>query len=150
MPGGRSAAVPQPRMTNYFIDTNCLLSYVTDRNIDQQNRISPFFHNASVLKHKITVIQNVITEFVYVCLSVYEIEPAKVRGMVLDFIHTPGLEVEHTFPISTFMHLWPGYIENYGDAVLAASVQNGGGVLLSFDGKLRKNCARLDISVEDF
>jgi predicted nucleic-acid-binding protein len=136
-------------MTNYFIDTNCLLSYVTDRNRDQQNRIAPYFSGASVLKHKITVIQNVVTEFVYVCLSVYKIEPARVREMVLDFIHTPGMEVEYSFPISTFMHLWPAYIENYGDAVLAASVPDAGGVLLSFDGKLRKNCARLDISVEE-
>lgn len=141
--------MPQLRMTNYFIDTNCLLSFVTDRNIEQQNRIAPYFHNASVLKHKITVIQNVVTEFVYVCFSVYKIKPARVREMILDFIHTPGLEVEHSFPISTFMHLWPGYIENYGDAVLAASVQDAGGVLLSFDGNLQKNCARLGIGVED-
>jgi predicted nucleic-acid-binding protein len=137
-------------MTNYFIDTNCLLSYITDRNPEQQDRIAPYFSGASVLKHKVTVIQNVITEFVYVCLRVYKMKPAEVREIIKDFLNTPGMEIEHSFPSSAFLHLWPGYIEDYGDAVLAAAVQTSRGVLLTFDRQLKTSCAQVDILIEDF
>ena len=136
-------------MKRYYIDTNCLLFYITDRNTSQQNRIAPYFHGASRLKHKIILTQNVITEFVYVCTSIYKIESAKVREMILDFVHTPGMEMDHSFPTTVFFHLWPEYIEDYGDAVLAASVQTAKGALLTFDRKLKDSCAKLNIPAGD-
>lgn len=135
-------------MTNYFIDTNCLISYLTDRNPEQQNRIASYFEDAAILKHRITVIQNVITEFVYVFIRVYKMKPEEIREIILDLINTPGMRIEQSFPAPAFLHLWPGYIEDYGDALLVAAVQTSRGVLLTFDRKLRKSCARLNIFTE--
>lgn len=132
-------------MRHYYIDTNCLISYVTDRNISQQKRITSFIEDAAVLKHKLIITSQVITEFVYVCTAVYKLDLLFVRSMILDLLHTPGMEVEEVFPISIILHVWPSLITDYGDAILAASVQKSGGVLLTFDRELRKKCTELQI-----
>lgn len=37
-------------MNKYLIDTNCLISFVTDRNPEQQKIISKYFEDAADLK----------------------------------------------------------------------------------------------------
>lgn len=37
-------------MKKVIIDTNCLLSFVTDRNVAQQEKVSKLFHDAAQLK----------------------------------------------------------------------------------------------------
>ncbi len=137
-------------MTTYLIDTNCLISFVTDRNPDQQKRISPFIYNASVLKNKVTLVQNVLSEFVFVCESVYKIKTEEIRLILMDFINTPGLDIAPYFPAPALLHLWPAYIADFGDAVVAAAAQSSRSVLLTFDGDLRKTCKKLNITAEDF
>lgn len=134
-------------MKTYYIDTNCLISYVTDRNTGQQNRIAPFFEKAAVLEHKLIISEHVITEFIYVCTAVYELEADTVRAMLLDLINTPGMEVEPCFPLTVVLHLWPAFITTYADAVIAACVQERGGILLTFDRELRTKCGSLNIGV---
>jgi predicted nucleic-acid-binding protein len=129
----------------YYIDTNCLISFVTDRNISQQKRISPFIEDAAVLRHKLIITSHVITEFVYVCTAVYKLDSLLVRSLILDLLHTPGMEVVEEYSLAFVLHVWPSFISDYGDAVLAASVQKNGGMLLTFDTGLRKKCTELQI-----
>ncbi len=136
-------------MKHYYIDTNCLISYVTDRNISQQERITPFIENAAVLKHKLIITSTVITEFIYVCSAVYKLDNLCVRSLILDLLHTPGMEVVEEYSLSFILHVWPSFITDYGDAVLAASVQKNGGMLLTFDCVLRKKCTELQIETHD-
>ena len=49
----------------HIIDTNCLLSFVTDRNPIQNECMAAVFERAAKLEEEILVISNVITEFVY-------------------------------------------------------------------------------------
>ncbi len=37
-------------MKKIVIDTNCLLSFVTDRNLEQQEKVFKLFHEAGQLK----------------------------------------------------------------------------------------------------
>ena len=60
-------------MKRYVIDTNVLISFVTDRNPEQQQKIAPLFEVASHLKAVIFCHQYVLTEFVYVMDKVYHI-----------------------------------------------------------------------------
>ena len=48
------------------IDTNALISFVTDRNKSRQDKIAELFENAAGLRMSILCPQNVLTEFVYV------------------------------------------------------------------------------------
>ena len=58
-------------MKTYVIDTNALISFVTDRNPAQQQKIADIFDEAVRLKSTIICPQNALTEFVYVLDRVY-------------------------------------------------------------------------------
>ncbi len=53
-------------MRKYLLDTNALISFLTDRNLKQQKIISPYFKQVAGGQSLITLHLNVITEFVYV------------------------------------------------------------------------------------
>ena len=82
-------------MKNYIIDTNALISFVTDRNPAQQDKIANLLDNAAQLKVRVLCPQNVLTEFIYVMDSVYRIGKAEIRDLVKDFIILPGVEIVH-------------------------------------------------------
>lgn len=73
-------------MRALVIDTNALISFVTDRNLDQQRRISTIFDDAAQLKVTILCPQNVLTEFVYVLEKIYRQSKSQIRSMIADFI----------------------------------------------------------------
>ena len=75
----------------HIIDTNCLLSFVTDRNPIQNECMAAVFERAAKLEEEILVISNVISEFVYVQLSVYAQEESLICGMVGDLLKHPGV-----------------------------------------------------------
>lgn len=58
-------------MKKYIIDTNALISFVTDRNAAQQQVVAPLFEAASRLKCTLVCHQSVVTEFVFVMDKVY-------------------------------------------------------------------------------
>ena len=69
-------------MKNYIIDTNALISFVTDRNLDQQGEIDRLFKNAARLKILVLCPQNVLTEFVYAMDKVYQIPIPEIERML--------------------------------------------------------------------
>lgn len=46
-------------MKKYIIDTNALISFVTDRNPEQQQKITPLFESAANMKARIICHQSV-------------------------------------------------------------------------------------------
>lgn len=60
-------------MKKVVIDTNALISFVTDRNPAQQENIAAVFEDAARLKVIILCPQNVLTEFVYVLEKIYRL-----------------------------------------------------------------------------
>jgi predicted nucleic-acid-binding protein len=107
-------------MKKIIIDTNCLISFVTDRNVQQQKKISRLFHEAGQLRKLIVCHHHVLSEFVYVLRSVYSVEPDRIHSMITDLIIMPGIEHVSEVGIQTVLSLWPEQISDYGDAVLAA------------------------------
>lgn len=108
-------------MKSFIIDTNCLLSYVTDRNPRQYECMDKIFKNASNLEQEIIIISNVITEFVYVLQSIYKIKDALVSEMISDLLNNPGITYHHGYFPELIFKYWPYQIRDYGDAVIAAS-----------------------------
>jgi len=96
-------------MRAMVIDTSALISFVTDRNLDHQRRISTIFNDAAQLKVTILCPQNVLTEFVYVL----------VRSMIADFIDLPGVQIIHTVDFEALLEFWPDKIADFGDAIIA-------------------------------
>lgn len=125
-------------MKKVIIDTNCLLSFVTDRNVAQQEKVSKLFHDAAQLKAVILCPHHVISEFVFVLSSVYGTEAEKIHSILSDLIVMPGIVTTGEVSIKTILSLWPSLIPDYGDAVVAAICKDSKGTaVVSFDKKFR-------------
>ncbi len=120
-------------MTSQIIDTNCLISYVTDRNPSQNIKISDIFERVSSLEQRLVVISNVITEFVYVLTSVYTVSKEKTSQLVYDLLDNPGVEYHHGYFPSKIFELWPNSIKEYGDAVITAATVSLHDPIITFD-----------------
>lgn len=125
-------------MKKYVIDTNAIISFVTDRNLARQQAVAPLFTAASRLKCTLVCHQFVLTEFVFVMDKVYETPKEKINAMVRDFIAMPGVELLHETDFSTVLSLWPERISDFGDALVASSgIAIKGSVIVTFDGKFK-------------
>lgn len=118
-------------MKKYVIDTNALISFVTDRNLAQQEAVAPLFAAASRLKCTLVCHQFVLTEFVYVMDKVYETPKETINAMVRDFIAMPGVELRHETDFSAVLSLWPESIADFGDALVASVGKRSKGLLSS-------------------
>ncbi len=136
-------------MKRFLIDTNCIVSYVTDRNLKQQEVITRFFEDAANFKCEIVILNNIITEFIYVLEKIYEIEPNKIREILKALSETPGILIDHKFDLGDVLKLWPQIIKDYGDAVLASYAKQEKIPLLTFDQILFKQLSRNKIPVKN-
>lgn len=135
-------------MKKYVIDTNALISFVTDRNPQQQLKISKIFMKAAQLKAMVLCPQNVLTEFIYVMDKVYEISRDNIKKMVRDFIAMPGITIIHELNLQTVLSYWPESIPDFGDAVVASVCRlNKKSAIFTFDQKLIKQLRSLGLEV---
>lgn len=133
-------------MKRYIIDTNALISFVTDRNIDKQKRISILFEEVAQLKVVLLCPQNVITEFVYVLDKIYNLPKIKINTMIQDIMKTPGVEIVHELSLERLLDLWPGKIADFGDAVVTSlSFQFKGSIIPTFDNSLSKKLNKMKV-----
>lgn len=124
-------------MKRYVIDTNTLISFVTDRNPEQQRQIAPLFEAAARLKALILCHQHVVTEFVYVMERIYRIPAVEIAAMVADLIAMPGIEIIQEIDFAVLLSLWPDPIPEFGDAVVASAGKTArGATVVTFDRKL--------------
>jgi predicted nucleic acid-binding protein len=123
-------------MKKIIIDTNCLISFVTDRDVDQQKKTAALFNKTKQLKRKIICHQHVISEFVYVLTSIYSLKSDNIQQMVADLIAMPGVTYSSDVDMHILLSLWPENIPDYGDAVLATYCKKTKGTCIAtFDKK---------------
>ena len=138
-------------MKKHIIDTNALISFVTDRNPTQQAKIANLLDSAAQLKVRVLCPQNVLTEFVYVMDSVYGIDQTEIRDIARDFIKLPGLEIVHQISLKTLFTFWPERVPDYGDAIIAALCKDTKGAsVATFDRKFRAKLKKLGLSLFSF
>jgi predicted nucleic-acid-binding protein len=118
----------------YVIDTNVLISFVTDRNLVQQRKIVPLFESAAHLKALILCHQHVLTEFVYVMDRVYHVPKVEIGRMIAHLIAMAGIEVIQEVDFDTVLSCWPNPIPYFGDAVIASVCKTiRGSTIVTFD-----------------
>jgi predicted nucleic-acid-binding protein len=105
----------------YIIDTNALISFVTDRNLEQQRKIAPLFESAAQMKVVILCHQHVLTEFIYVLDRIYQVPKDEIGRMIKDLIEMPGIEVIQEVDFKIILSWWPDPIPDFGDALIAAA-----------------------------
>ncbi|MCD6272664.1 MAG: PIN domain-containing protein [Deltaproteobacteria bacterium] len=134
-------------MKKYIIDTNALISFVTDRNQEQQVKVDKLFNDAARLRIMVLCPQNVLTEFVYVMDTVYQIPKSEISKIVRDFIDMPGIEVVHDLNMKTLISYWPEVFKDYGDAIIATLCKNTkGSLIVTFDRKFRAKLKKRGLS----
>ena len=130
------------------IDTNALISFVTDRNKTQQGKIAGIFENAAGLRLSVLCPQNVITEFVYVLDRVYNVPQSVIKDMIDDFVTMPGIEIIHEVNLKTLFSYWPDKLQDYGDAIVASvCCARKGAIVATFDRKFSAALKKLGLSV---
>jgi predicted nucleic-acid-binding protein len=135
----------------YVIDTNALISFVTDRNQQQQQKIAPLFESAAHMKAVIFCHQHVLTEFIYVLDRIYQIAKDEIGRMIRDLIEMPGIEVIQEVDFKTILSWWTDPISDFGDALIAvAGRTRKGSMVVTFDRTFAANLKALDINVLTF
>ena len=138
-------------MKKVIIDTNTLVSFVTDRNINQQKKSAKLFEEASRLKLMILCHQNVLTEFVYVMEKIYKIRKERIKEIISDFILMPGIELVHEIDIKKVLQFWPTSVPDFGDALLAALCKTSkNSSIATFDRKFQNALKTLSLPIYSF
>ena len=135
-------------MNRYVIDTNALISFVTDRDLEQQQKIAPLFEAAAHMKAVIFCHQHVLTEFIYVLDRIYQTPKDEIGSMIKDLIEMPGIDVIHEVDFKAILSWWPDPIPDFGDALIAAVVKTrSGSMMVTFDRKFAANLKALGINI---
>lgn len=137
-------------MKQYAIDTNALLSFVTDRNAAQQAIMTGVFEQVAAAQASILCPQNVIAEFVYVMETVYHQPKPSIRSIVTDFIAMPGVTIVDKTDFDTVFSLWPETFEDFGDAVVATCARSvKGASVITFDRRFMRKLTSCRIPFMD-
>ena len=135
-------------MKQYLIDTNCAISYVTDRNMLQQSIMMRYFEEATEYRCELICLSTVVYEFVYVMEKVYSVDTIIIQKMINDLSRTPGVSIKGDYSLRPVLSLWPHKITDYGDAIIAAYALEYSIPILTFDQKFRKELLKSNILVE--
>jgi predicted nucleic acid-binding protein len=131
----------------YVIDTNALISFVTDRNPKQQQIMKTILETTSLLKGVILCHTHVLTEFVYVMDKVYHIQKEEIKAMVKDFMILPGVDIIQNINFKTLFLYWPEIFPDFGDALVAALCKSHkGSVIVTFDQQMIRQVKTLGLS----
>jgi predicted nucleic-acid-binding protein len=134
----------------YLIDTNALVSFVTDRNPSQQESVARIFERVTQAKATLLCPQNVLIEFAYVMEKVYRQPKSLVRQMLIDLTALPGVTVVNDVNFSEVLDLWPESIADLSDALVAAVARGAKqAAVVSFDKDFIRAIKLLKIAVWD-
>jgi len=128
----------------YIIDTNALISFVTDRDPAQQAIVASFFESAYRLKCTLVCHQFVLTEFVFVMDKVYGTPKETINAMLRDFITMPGVELCQQTDFTVLLSFWPSKVADFGDTLIAATgkaIKNS--IIITFDEKFKSAIKKL-------
>jgi predicted nucleic acid-binding protein len=107
-------------MKRIVLDTNVVLSFLIDRDPQQQADASRLFDDAAAGIHTLILHQAVITEMVYVLRNLYSVDTTTIAKTLTDLLNLPGIIPVDEIAWSLLLELWPESVPDFTDAMLAA------------------------------
>lgn len=132
-------------MNRIILDTNCVLSYLKNRDQFQFDQMLILFEKISNLQLEATVIGHVISELVFVLSHIYSAEKRDIQNIVTGLLRNPGIHFEQGFYPKKIFEFWPDKIKDYGDAVIASAAFELKLEIVTFDSSFHKNLSKLHI-----
>ncbi|HVT57017.1 MAG TPA: type II toxin-antitoxin system VapC family toxin [Thermoanaerobaculia bacterium] len=134
-------------MRRVLVDTNVLISFVSDRDELQQKRAARLFAVAAAGEMELILHQAVITEFVFVLSNLYGIEIREVAAVLGELLDLPGTSAVYEISWPLVLDLWPGEIPGFADAILATvALQGRYDAVATFDSKLARALRRRGVA----
>ena len=112
-------------MKTIVLDTNVLLSFLTDRDARQQEKAARLLDAAATGELTLVLHQMVITELVYVLRNLYGVDPADIAATIEEVLGMPGVAPVDEIVWSRVLDFWPAKIADFTDAALAAVAAHG-------------------------
>lgn len=131
-------------MRSIVLDTNVLVSFLTDRDAGQQARAADLIERGVRGELRLVLPQIVATELVYVLTNLYERPAGETAAVLRDLLATPGIEPVDELPWTRLLDLWPETVPGFADAALVALGKAGRhDAVATFDRGLRRALVRL-------
>ena len=120
------------------IDTNIFLRLLLKDNVEQHNQVKRLFQRAKLGKIKITIIQIVIFEVLFILDSYYNLSKSEIIQKLKIIVSTPYVEIEDRSTFIQALKLYKSYTLSFVDCFLLAKALEGEKRLMTFDKKLEK------------
>lgn len=107
-------------MTRVVLDTNVLVSFLTDRDLPRQTQAARLLTRAAAGEIQVVLHQTVVMELAYVLRNLYSMSSEELSPLLRDLLALPGVAVADRLPWSAVLDLWPSGVQDLADAVLTA------------------------------
>lgn len=133
-------------MKSVILDTNVVLSFVTDRDARQQELAARLFERAAAGEIRLLLPQIVLVELVYVLRNVYQAEDDLIAGILEDLLALPHLAETNEVEWPAVLKVWPKRIADFADAVLTCVARSERSAVASFDKAFGRRLKELGVA----